>query len=139
MSLAKYNPFSKIFNKHDDGLVPSDWFSRGFSFSPDLDVVDEKDKYIVKAEIPGVNPKELKISYRNGVLVLKGEKKHEDEKRDKDYYHYECSYGSFIRSVPLDDEVDDRKIDASCKNGVLKITLPKKTDASSKAISIKVQ
>jgi HSP20 family protein len=106
---------------------------------PSLDVSETKDNVVVKAEVPGMDPKEIDISYADGILTVKGEKKQEKEEKDENYYMVERSYGSFSRSVRLPHEVKSDKIKANYKDGVLKITLPKSEEAKKKELKIKVE
>ncbi len=106
---------------------------------PSLDVAETKNDIVVKAEVPGMDPKDIDISLSNGILTIKGEKKQEREEKEENYHLVERSYGSFTRSIQLPGEVQNDKINASYKNGVLKVTLPKSEDAKKKEIKIKVQ
>lgn len=122
------------FFSGDPGVVP--W---GKGWAPSLDLSETKDKLIVKTEIAGVDPKQVDIAIRGDVLTIKGEKKEEREEKEESYYLMERSYGSFSRSIRLPVEVDDTKIKAHCKNGVLKITLPKSKQSSAKLATIKIE
>lgn len=104
---------------------------------PAIDVAEDDNEIAVKAEVPGCNPDDIDISVHGNVLTISGEKKQEQEKKEKGYYHIESSYGSFHRQLTLPSGVDADKIQATCKNGVLNITLPKEEKA--KARKIKVQ
>ncbi len=106
---------------------------------PSIDVSETKGDLVIKAELPGMDPKDIDISMNNGFLTIKGEKKHEREEKDENYHLVERSYGSFTRSVRLPREVQSDKITASFKNGVLRVTLPKFEDAKKKEIKIKVE
>ena len=81
----------------------------------------------------------LDLSLADGALVIRGEKKHEKEEKDENYHFVERSYGTFVRSIPLPKEVKRDQINASYKDGVLKIVLPKSEEAKTKEIKIKVQ
>jgi len=107
--------------------------------NPAMDVTENESAYEIVAELPGMDEKNLDVTLVNGVLTLKGEKKEEREERKKDYYISERSFGSFERSFRLPDGVDSARIDATLKNGVLNITLPKTAEAkqSGKKITIK--
>jgi len=105
---------------------------------PSLDVAETKNDVVVKAEIPGLDSKDIDISLSNGVLTIRGEKKREREEKEENYHLVERSYGSFTRLVQLPCEVKADKIDASYKNGVLKVILPKAEEAKKKEIKIKV-
>ena len=106
---------------------------------PSLDLAETKDGIIVKAEVAGMDPKDIDISLSDGMLTIKGEKKQEKEEKEADYHLVERSYGAFTRSVRLPSEVQSDKISASYKNGILKITLPKSEKAKKKEIKIKVE
>jgi HSP20 family protein len=106
---------------------------------PSLDVAETKNEIVVKAEVPGMDSKDIDISLSDGLLTIKGEKKQEREEKEEDYHLVERSYGTFTRSVRLPKEVKRDKISASYKNGVLKVTLPKSEEAKQKEIKIKVE
>ena len=111
----------------------------GGEWLPSLDVAETKNEIVVKAEVPGLEPKDIDISLSDGLLTIKGEKKQEREEKEENYHLVERSYGSFARSIRLPNEVQSDKINASYKNGVLKIVLPKSEEAKKKEIKIKVQ
>src|SRR4030043_1330547 len=106
---------------------------------PSLDVAETKNEIVVKAEVAGMDPKDIDISLSDGVLTIKGEKKQEKEEKEADYHLVERSYGSFTRSIRLPKEVQNDKISASYKDGILKVTLPKSEEAKKKEIKIKVE
>ena len=111
----------------------------GREWLPSLDVSETKNDLVIKAELPGMDPKDIDISLSNGLLTITGEKKQEKEEKDENYHLIERSYGSFTRSVRLPREVQSDKITASFKNGVLRVTLPKSEEAKKKEIKIKVE
>jgi HSP20 family protein len=92
---------------------------------PHVDVVDREDEIIVKAEVPGVDKKDLDISVTDNTVSIKGSTSHEEKEEKGDYYHCEISRGSFSRVVPLPAEVDAEKASTKFKDGVLELTLPK--------------
>ena len=106
---------------------------------PALDLAETGDEFVVKAEIPGLDPKDIDISLSQNMLTIKGEKKQEREEKEENYHFIERSYGSFARSIQLPGEVNHQKITTSYKNGVLKIHLPKSEEAKKKKVKIKVQ
>ncbi|NIS61516.1 MAG: Hsp20 family protein [Proteobacteria bacterium] len=107
-------------------------------WTPSLDVSETKDNFVVKAEVPGIDAKDIDISLTGDVLTIKGEKRQEREEKEEDYHLVERSYGSFSRSVRLPAEVESSKIKASYKNGILNITLPKSEKVKAKEVKIKV-
>jgi len=106
---------------------------------PSVDVSETKNDLVVKAELPGMDPKDIDISLSDGHLTIKGEKKQEREEKEEDYHFIERSYGSFTRSIQLPKEVKHDKINASYKNGILKVVLPKSEAAKTKETKIKVE
>jgi HSP20 family protein len=108
-------------------------------FAPQLDVVETDKQVTVSAELPGLEPEDIHISLDHNNLTISGEKRAEKEDKDKRYYRVERSYGSFYRSIPLPEEVDEDKIDASYKRGVLKIKLPKTKQAQEKRKRIPIK
>lgn len=118
----------------DVGLAP---WEKGWA--PSLDVSETKDKLIVKTEIAGVDPKEIDIKIRGDILTIKGEKKEEKEEKEESYHLMERRYGAFSRSLQLPMAVDEKKIKANYKNGVLKITLPKSEQSKAKTAKIKIE
>ena len=109
----------------------------GYKAWPAIDVAEEEDAIIVRAEVPGCKADDINISVHGNKLTISGEKKLSEEKKEKGYYHVESSYGSFKRELTLPTDVDQSKIDATCKNGVLSVTLPKAEKA--RAIKVKIK
>ncbi len=109
------------------------------AFSPPVNVIDRGDAIEVTAEVPGLSAEDVKITCENNVLTLMGEKRHE-EKSEKDNVHrYECRYGGFRRAVELPAEVSADRAEASFKNGVLMVKLPKMEVSKPKEVKIKVK
>ena len=107
--------------------------------SPRLDIAEMKDRYEIKAELPGMDEKDINLSLSEGVLTISGEKKSETEnKGEKGYYLKECSYGSFSRSVRLPDNIADDRIEAKFKKGVLTVDMPKKEPTPNKIRKIDI-
>lgn len=104
---------------------------------PALDIAENENEFMVKAEVPGCKVEDIDISVHGNVLTISGEKKQEKEEKGKGYYHIERSYGSFRRDLNLASDVDSGKIEATCKDGVLSVKLPK--TEKSKAVKIKVK
>jgi HSP20 family protein len=106
---------------------------------PAVDVAERDKEYEITAELPGLDEKDIEVNLANGVLTISGEKKEEKEEKKKGYYLAERRYGSFQRSFRVPEGVDEGKIEASFKKGVLKLTLPKTAEAqkSAKKIAIK--
>ena len=122
------------------GLVPSTVFS-GFkdAWAMALDISEDENNLIVKADLPGLKKEEIGISLEDDILTIKGERKSEEEKKDKNYHRVERSHGVFERSIDLGVAVDETKIKATYKDGVLEVALPKKEKPVSKQIEIKAE
>ena len=105
---------------------------------PVLDVYEEKDDVVVKAELPGLSKDELQVQITGSTLTLKGEKKKKEEVKEENYYYCERSHGSFVRNIELPCDVKADQVKASFKDGVLEVRLPKTEEAKKKAISVKV-
>jgi HSP20 family protein len=127
----------RLFDRVWEGDFP-DWPSFG-EWSPKLDVTDTKDALVVKAEVPGIDPKEIEVTLQEQVLSIKGEKKEEKEEKDERRYRAERSYGAFARAIRLPVPVEAGKVTAAFKNGVLTVTLPKGAAAMGATIPIKAE
>jgi len=108
-------------------------------WTPSLDLSETREAFVVKAEIPGIEPKEIQVSLENQMLTIKGEKKQEKEEKDEQYYRMERGYGAFMRSVRLPAPVDGGKVAAAFKNGLLTVTLPKAPESKGNFIPIKTE
>lgn len=106
---------------------------------PKVDMYEKDDKIIVKAEAPGINKDDIKISISDGILNIKGELREEDEVKDEDYYYSERSFGSFSRRLRLPAEVDEDKVKASFGDGVLNIELPKSSKSRPREIKVDIK
>jgi HSP20 family protein len=126
----------RLFERFRGGVTEESSIS---SWSPVVDIVEEKDHFVVRAELPGVDKKDVRITIEDNVLNLRGEKKFEGEKEGKDYHRIERSYGSFYRSFTLPTSVLSSKIEASYTDGVLTVTIPKAEEAKPKEIEVKVK
>jgi HSP20 family protein len=107
------------------------------TYWPAIDVSEREDDLLVRAELPGMTAEDIDIEVQNNALLIRGEKKDETEESGERYHYVERRSGSFQRMVQLPNEVDAEKIDASYKDGVLTITLPKSEKAKPKRISVK--
>ena len=109
------------------------------SWMPSVDILEKDDKFILRAELPGMTEKDIDLKIEGNTLTLKGERKMENEDKKSNYHRVESFYGSFSRSFSLPDTVDYEKIDAKYKNGVLTVTLPHKPEAKPREIPVSVQ
>lgn len=108
-------------------------------WAPAVDVSETEDAIIVKADLPGVKPEDIEINIVDNVLTIRGEKKREAEEKKENFYRVERFYGSFMRAIQLPTEVEVDKVKAQYKDGVLKITLPKKPEEKKKVIKVEVE
>lgn len=106
---------------------------------PAVDVEETADEIIVTAEVPGLSEKDFEVELQGQRLIIRGEKKVQQEKKDRSYYYSECQYGSFSRVIPLPCEVVAEKASAKYKNGVVEIHLPKSESAKSRRVQIKIE
>lgn len=106
------------------------------SWNPSADVYEEDDHYVVKAELPGVDKKNIHVDVQENVLILKGERSNGKEVKEENFYRKEIAYGTFERSFALPDGVDADKIKADYNDGVIKITIPKPETKQPRRISI---
>lgn len=138
-----WDPFRSLSDIRDDfdrlfGRIIPERMRREGGFSPAVDIVEEKDKYIAKAELPGTDQKDVKITLNDNVLTIKGERKNEYEEKKEGIHRIERSYGSFCRSFRLENEVVPEKVKADYKDGILTIDLPKSGKEKVKEIEVKV-
>ena len=109
------------------------------AWAPSVDVYESESALVMEAELPGVQKNDVKVTVENGVLTLKGERKFDKETKEENYHRIERSYGSFSRSFTLPTAVDPSKIEATQKDGVLKVVIPKKPEAKPQEIEVKVK
>jgi HSP20 family protein len=121
--------FASLFDTFSWPLNKGDW-------SPSLDIQENKDELIVTTDLPGMKKEEIELSVENGVLTISGERKNEESKEEGGWQRLERSYGSFQRSVALPRGVDESKVKAEYKDGVLKVTLNKSEISKTKTIKI---
>ena len=103
---------------------------------PAIDVFEKDDKFVIKAELPGMEENDIDVSVVGETLTIKGEKKTESEVKEDEYYRSERTYGSFYRSIPLPASVDASKVEANYENGVLEVVLPKSPEVKPKKIAV---
>lgn len=130
---------NRIFDEffRGDLLANDSFFAR--DWNPAVDILENNDHFVLKAEIPGMTKDDVKITLENNVLTIRGEKKNETEKKEENYHRIERSYGSFERSFTIPGTIKVNEIDAQYKDGVLTLTLPKAEEAKPKSIEVKVK
>ena len=108
-------------------------------WTPRVDVEEADDQFVVTAELPGLNKDDVKIEVKDHVLTFTGEKKAENEKKDRNIHLYERTYGKFCRTFTLPDNVDVDKIEAGFKDGILHIDIPKTEEAKPRQVEVQVK
>ena len=150
MQLTKYEPMrllnrmqdeiNEFFHHNGNHRLPSLFDEMetwpGLEWAPSVDIKEEDKQFVITADIPGVDPKDIEVTMENGMLKIKGERKSEKEEKKKDYRLKECTYGSFERAFRMPETADGDKIKAKGKNGVLAITIAKKAGSAPKKIAI---
>lgn len=123
-------PFFGRFQFMDDALTSGTW-------APPVDVAEEGDRILVKVEVPGIDEKDLKVHFEDGLLTVSGERQFE-RKDTRNYHRIERAYGSFVRTFSLPRSIDPNGIVANYRNGVLEVEIPKREEAKPKQIEINV-
>jgi len=146
MSLVKWDPWREMEDLFDryaksfgalrpgthEQIATGDW-------SPRVDIAETEGAFVIKAELPDVSKEDVKVTVDNGVMTLKGERKQEKEESGKKFHRVERYYGSFCRSFSLPESVDETKVKASFKDGLLTVELPKSGETKPRAIEVKVE
>jgi len=104
--------------------------------APRVDIINHKNEVILRAQVPGVDKKDLDVSISDNTVTIKGHTSHEEKEEKGDYYRRECSYGSFSRTFALPGDVDGSKAKAEFKNGVLELTIPRIKESKHRSIQI---
>jgi HSP20 family protein len=144
MTLVRWNPVRDVFSARDEtARVFDEIFGRRFEsegttvWQPAVDVEEQKDVYIVRAELPGMRLEDIKITVADDQLVIRGEKRREEERKDATYHRVESVYGAFERSFSLGHAVKAERIEATYRDGVLEVTIPKVEEAKAREIPVK--
>ena len=150
MAIVRWEPFrdllslqdrmNRLFDESYRGANrgAADEWALGGSWAPAVDIYEQEGNIVLKAELPGVDPKAVDIRLENNTLTLRGERKLDNEVKEDNYHRVERSYGSFSRAFTLPTVVDQGNIKAEFKDGVLKLTLPKREEAKPRQIQINV-
>jgi HSP20 family protein len=133
--LRNWEPFN-LLREFDKSFFDN---RAGSPWSPTVNISENEDGYVLKAELPGVSKEDIDIDLKDNTLTLKGEKKAEKKEEKENYIRVESSYGKFERSFYLSDDIDISKADANFKDGVLRIALKKKEEAKPKQIKVEVK
>ena len=145
----KDNPFASIQYELDKAIANfSDWFEpfnfpskhfENLNLTPALDIIDEKNKFKIEAELPGMDEKNIEVSISDGILTIKGEKTVSEQNKDKNYMMREINYGNYTRSIILPESVDIKQATASFRKGMLWVEIHKKKESAEKSKTIEVR
>jgi HSP20 family protein len=147
MNLVKWDPFAeledvskslnRIFGRFParpadrEALAMADW-------APTVDISETDSAYMIKGEIPGVNKEDVKVTIEDGMITMRGQRKLEKEEKDKKFHRIERSYGSFMRSFRVPDDVDENAVKAEFKDGMINVTLPKSGKSKARSINVSI-
>jgi HSP20 family protein len=145
MNLVRFDPFRELedlssrlstyFNRPGRTQAEVDGFSE---WAPAMDVQETDGEYLIKADLPEVPKADVKVGLENGILTIEGERKQEKEEKGKKFHRVERTYGKFVRRLSVPSEVDEQKIAAEFKEGVLTVHLPKTPLVKPRNIDVKV-
>ena len=147
MAIVRYNPFHDLrtIQEQMNRLIDLAWNResgediREGAWQPPVDIYEDENSVIIKAELPDVDQKDIEVKIEDNTLVLRGERKQDHTIKKENYHRIERYYGSFQRSFALPLTIDREKVKASCEKGILTIVLPKKEETKPKQISVEVK
>jgi len=143
MKLVPWRPFGELSVRDEFDRLFEDFWGRWPQLRPEeewtpaLDVSETENEVRVLVELPGIDPKDIEVTVQGDVLTIKGERKQEKEEKKENFHRVERYYGSFCRTLRLPAVAEVEKVTAGYKDGVLKLTVPKKEEAKTKKIEVK--
>jgi len=146
MPIVRFEPFRDLTTQREYVRLLKEAFSpmsgetevSTRSWAPPVDIYETEDAIVLKAELPGIDPKDVEVRVEDNTLYLKGERNYEKEVNEQNYHRIERSYGSFARSFSLPNSISAEKVKAEYKDGLLTLTMPKREEAKPKTIKIDV-
>jgi HSP20 family protein len=137
-TLTRWDPFSELGEMRSrlDRLFDEWLDGRERAWTPAIDIVREDDHLVLRADLPGIKPEEVKIEVEDDILTVSGEHRESEEQKDKSYLRRERRYGSFSRSMALPDGVDAKAIKAKTHDGVVEVTIPLPKEAKKESVRI---
>ncbi len=147
MSITRWDPFRELedmnqrLNRLFGGTNPQRASQEQLTvpdWQPSVDITETAESFQIVAELPEVKKEDIKVNIENGILSMRGERKQEKEEKGKRFHRIERSYGSFMRSFALPDNVDESKVKADVKDGLLTVTLAKAEAKKPKSVEVKV-
>ncbi len=150
MTVVRYDPWSLLsqvqreLNRAFEGRLPEEESGDNTrvvtsSWVPAVDVREEPDRFVIRADLPGIDPKDIEITMEEGVLTIKGERNIEEESTEGQYHRIERARGTFYRRFSLPDTADPERIEAHGRNGVLEIVIPKQEKVQPRKIEVKAE
>ncbi|HUT53892.1 MAG TPA: Hsp20/alpha crystallin family protein [bacterium] len=141
MPYNKWDPLQDLISLHQELFGEGPEFgiteSPGSAWSPAVDIYETSGSFVIKAEVPGINPDKIKVEYRDRHLVISGERPARKMEQSRKYHHVERTYGPFERVFSLPYNVDCEAIEAQYQDGVIEVTIPKSEENSRKCIEVK--
>ena len=144
MTLVRWSPVRDVLAVRDEmSRLLEESFGRGYGsdspvgWQPVVDIEEQPDRYAVRAELPGLKSEDIKITLKDNQLVIRGEKRREEEKKDSTFHRVERVYGRFERAFRLSHAVQSDKIEANYRDGVLEVSIPKAEEAKPREIQVK--
>jgi HSP20 family protein len=146
MPIVRFEPFRDLTTQREYVRLLKEAFSpmsgetevSTRSWAPPVDIYETEDAIVLKAELPGIDPKDVEVRVEDNTLYLKGERNYEKDVNEQNYHRIERSYGSFARSFTLPNSISAEKVKAEYKDGLLTLTMPKREEAKPKTIKIDV-
>ena len=148
MNLVKWDPFvelediskylNRIFGRTPARAEPSSELLTMADWMPSVDITETDTAYLINGEIPGVSKEDVKVTIEDGMITMRGERKQEKEEKDKKFHRIERSYGSFLRSFRMPDDVDESAVKTEFKDGMINVTLPKSGKSKTKLINVSI-
>jgi HSP20 family protein len=150
MAIVRWDPFDAFLGAQQDlnRMFRRSWLgdqgeetgpAEGGKWAPAIDIYETGDSLVVEAELPGIDPEDIDVTVDDGVLTLRGERKHEREVTEENYHRVERAWGSFQRSIRLPSDAESDKVKASYESGVLKVTVPKTEPPKPRSVTIAVE
>lgn len=147
MAIVRYNPFHDLrtIQEQMNRLIDLAWNResgediREGAWQPPVDIYEDENSVIIKAELPDVDQKDIEVKIEDNTLILRGERKQDQTIKKENYHRIERFYGSFQRSFALPLTIDREKVQASCEKGILTIVLPKREETKPKQINVEVK
>ncbi len=150
MTVVRYDPWSLLsqvqreLNRAFEGRLPEEESGDNTrvvtsSWVPAVDIREEPDRFVLRADLPGIDPKDIEITMEKGVLTIKGERSIEEESTEGQYHRIERARGTFYRRFSLPDTADPERIEAHGRNGVLEIVIPKQEKVQPRKIEVKAE